>query len=93
VLAVVAVGVVMVLRLALVGSGGGPLTITGSSSVVRWQNAAARIYVVQPGDTLWSIARVAGAHGDPRPIVDQLAAQVGDRQLQPGQQLVLPAGP
>jgi LysM repeat protein len=48
------------------------------------------VYVVQPGDTLWSIARAAQVGEDLRPVVDRLAAEVGHRPLQPGQRLVLP---
>ncbi len=34
-------------------------------------------YVVRPGDTLWTIAERVDPTGDPRPLVAQLAAQVG----------------
>jgi hypothetical protein len=47
-------------------------------------------YVVQPGDTLWSIALRLDPSGDPRPIVDQLGAELGSSSLQPGEHLVLP---
>jgi nucleoid-associated protein YgaU len=55
--------------------------------------AAVRIYVVQPGDTLWDIAHaVGGARGDPRPVVDALIAANHLRQalILPGQRLVVP---
>ena len=41
-------------------------------------------YVVQPGDTLWSIAERLDPTGDPRPVVAQLAAQVGGDTVVPG---------
>jgi len=47
-------------------------------------------YVVRPGDTLWSIATRLDPTGDPRPVVAQLAAQVGSETVVPGDQLVLP---
>jgi len=53
-------------------------------------DAAKRVYVVQSGDTLWSIARQLHPGGDPRPWVDQLAAEVHGASLQAGQRLVLP---
>ena len=46
--------------------------------------------VVQPGDTLWGIARALAPEGDPRALVDQLSDLAGGSQIQPGQQLVVP---
>jgi LysM domain len=47
------------------------------------------VYVVQPGDSLWSIAeRVAGGR-DPRLVVATLREQHGDAQLQVGQRLLI----
>ncbi len=50
-----------------------------------------RVYVVQPGDTLWSIARSAYG-GDPREGVWRLQERnrLGDVPLVVGQRLVLP---
>lgn len=50
------------------------------------------IYVVQPGDTLWGIARRADPGADPRPLVDRLA-EVNELRgtLHAGDQLRLPA--
>jgi nucleoid-associated protein YgaU len=50
---------------------------------------SARVYVVEQGDTLWSIARRLDPGGDPRPIVDRLAGQAGGSALRPGQRLSL----
>jgi hypothetical protein len=87
--AAAAVGV-LVLRGPLAGSGGGPLTTAESGSDLAVRPAAARVHVVQPGETLWSIVRSSGVKGDPRPIVDRLASQVHHRPLQAGDRLVLP---
>jgi hypothetical protein len=48
-------------------------------------------YVVEPGDTLWSIARRVAPERDPRPVVDALieANDVGGG-LQAGQELSVP---
>ena len=46
-------------------------------------------YVVQPGDTAWSIARSLHAAGDIRGVVDQLVALAGGRGLRVGQTLDL----
>ncbi len=51
-------------------------------------------YVVKPGDTLWAIARRAGAPGeDPRVLIDAIdrTNELG-ANLVPGQSLVIPAG-
>jgi Tfp pilus assembly protein FimV len=48
-------------------------------------------YVVQPGDTLWSIARRVAPGRDPRPVVDALVESNDLRGgLQPGQELAVP---
>jgi Tfp pilus assembly protein FimV len=51
---------------------------------------ANRVYVVQSGDTLWSIARRLHPGEDPRSVVDQLATQVPGGVLRAGDRLVLP---
>jgi LysM repeat protein len=79
-------------RLALAGSGGGALTISGSSGALapHSQSETGHLYVVQPGDTLWSIVRASVRPGDPRPEVDLLTRQLGGKPLQIGQRLRLP---
>ena len=46
-------------------------------------------YVVEPGDTLWSIARRIQPVGDPRELVAQLETVAGGVELRPGQVLTL----
>ena len=56
----------------------------------RWRQpgrAAPAVYVVQPGDTLWSIARQLRPSGDIRPLVDALADRAGSGPLVAGQAL------
>jgi len=77
----IALGATTVGRLALTGPGGGALTSP---------RPAGAPYVVQPGDTLWSIVVAHSRSGDPRPEVARLALQLGGRTLQPGQLLELP---
>jgi hypothetical protein len=50
---------------------------------------AAEVYVVEPGDTLWSIAERIAPGEDPRPIVHVLAQRAGGSGLRPGQRLSL----
>ncbi|MEJ5255225.1 MAG: LysM peptidoglycan-binding domain-containing protein [Acidimicrobiales bacterium] len=47
------------------------------------------VYVVQPGDTLWSIARHLQPEGEIRPLVDRLADRNGGAALHVGQRLRL----
>jgi len=89
---VVLTAVVLVVALAVVGAGallarpsvGAPATPAAASGPT-----SARAYVVQPGDTLWSIARTLHPHGDLRPVVDRLEARAGGADLVPGQRIRL----
>jgi nucleoid-associated protein YgaU len=69
--------------LARVAGDGTPDPVAGSSS-------AAEVHVVQPGDTLWSIARSLEPEGDVRLVVDRLVDLNGGAPITVGQQLVLP---
>ena len=71
----------------LVGSRAGAGTGTAARAPVR-------MYVVLPGDTVWSIARAqVGREADPRPLVDRLIRMnhLRDALISPGQRLVLPS--
>jgi hypothetical protein len=46
-------------------------------------------YLVQPGDTIWSVARSLQPSGDVRPLVDQLTSANGGASLDVGQRLIL----
>ncbi len=52
---------------------------------------ASVVITVQPGDTLWDIARSFDPDGDPRALVDELGHLVQSSTLQPGQQIVIPS--
>lgn len=54
------------------------------------KSAGGYLYTVQPGDTIWSVASRLTTAGDPRPIVDQLEAEVGGTALQAGTNLLVP---
>jgi nucleoid-associated protein YgaU len=45
--------------------------------------------VVQPGDTVWSIARSLAGDGDVRPVVDALVDVNGGAALEVGERLVV----
>jgi hypothetical protein len=42
-------------------------------------------HVVQPGDTLWSVAKELAPSSDPRPVVDALSDARDDTPLVPGE--------
>ncbi|MFN2504557.1 MAG: LysM peptidoglycan-binding domain-containing protein [Acidimicrobiales bacterium] len=85
-------GLVLAVTAALGTLGGGPLPVSerpGGPSA--GQNAAGPVYVVQPGDTFWSIARRLEPSGDPRSLVDRLVAAHGGTTLHVGERIPIPA--
>jgi LysM repeat protein len=76
-------GTALAVNVVVSAAGAGPADRTRS-----------RVYVVRPGDTVWSIAgREAGPGADPRPLVDRLIRlnDLSDAVILPGQRLVLPS--
>ena len=68
-------------------------TVGGSAATERpapVADAEFSAYVVQPGDTFWSIARRVQPDGDPRPLVDRLVADHGRAVLEVGERIALP---
>ena len=49
------------------------------------------VYVVQPGDTLWDIARALAPGTDPRALIHELAGSAGGAALEPGQRIIIDA--
>jgi hypothetical protein len=71
--------------------GGGPLPAPGPSRPAAGRAVTgAPHYVVQPGDTLWTIARRLQPQGDVRPLVDRLASAHGGPVLYVGERIALP---
>ena len=79
-----------VLRASVGVLGGSPLTPSEPPAASGMRPVATHTYVVQPGDTLWSLARRIQPSGDIRPLVDRLAAHHGGAALQPGDRIVVP---
>jgi hypothetical protein len=68
-----------------------PLRALGGTAVAGPPSLRASVvYVVQPGDSLWSIASRVDPSGDPRALVSQLEAQTGSDRVVPGEHLRLP---
>jgi hypothetical protein len=74
----------------LLGSPGGG--DAGSPASAGPRPVAGEVYVVQPGDTLWTIAAAVAPDRDPRPIVDRLREVNGTATLDVGDQLVVDLG-
>ena len=64
--------------------------VTSAAAAAAAEPAAQPVYVVQPGDTLWSIAAALHPDGDIRETVDRLVERNGTAALQTGQRLLLP---
>jgi hypothetical protein len=91
-LALAAVATLVVVLVLLAGAisarlagGGHPSSAVGAPSRIASQE-----WVVQPGDTLWSIAAELAPDADPRAVVDRLIDANGGAPIQVGQHLVLP---
>jgi nucleoid-associated protein YgaU len=52
--------------------------------------ASATVYVVQPGDTLWSIATKFDRVGDPRSLARAIARETGSDTVVPGERIAVP---
>ena len=66
--------------------GGAP----ASASAIRPATAQSNVYVVQAGDTLWSIGQRFHGRASLADYVDQLIAVNGGTHLEPSQALTLP---
>ena len=82
-----AAAVVCGLAIAVVAGKAGA-ALGGSSLAVPERRPAPARYVVQPGDSLWSIAQHLEPGHDPRPVVDALANARDRVPLLPGEVVV-----
>jgi hypothetical protein len=92
------VGLVLLAWAALGMLGGGTLPVSerpssspAAAPAAAGSRASGAVYVVQPGDTFWSIARRAKPNADPRPLVDRLVAAHGGSTLHVGERIPIPA--
>ena len=83
------VGAVLLLAPPVGLLGGGPLASEGLAPAAAADRGGGRVYIVRPGDTLWSIAERLSPGSDPRPLVDDLTASLRGDQLQVGERLVV----
>ena len=78
----------LAVQAALGRTGGGPLTATGA--LPGGQLAGTSVWVVRPGDTIWSIADAVDHGADVRPLVDRISTELGGTQLYPGERVNIP---
>jgi LysM domain len=79
----VAAAVLVVASLGMAGKAGAALG--GFPLAAPERHPAATRYVVEPGDSLWSIAQRIEPDGDPRPVVDELSTARAGAPLVPGE--------
>ncbi|HEX6310440.1 MAG TPA: LysM peptidoglycan-binding domain-containing protein [Acidimicrobiia bacterium] len=86
-------GVALVLVVAQAGGalGDSPLAVPERRPAVSSASESGLVrHVVEPGDSLWSIAERLAPGEDPRPIVDALVEARGSAALVPGETIVWP---
>jgi hypothetical protein len=88
VLAGVAVVLTCGLALPLASLGGSPAAAGHPDAGATVGGAT--VYVVRPGDTLWSIAARFEREGNPRPMAEALAREVGSAFVVPGERISIP---
>jgi nucleoid-associated protein YgaU len=81
----------VILTVSLAGAAWAGPVVRGLGSEPEHLPVSRSTYVVQAGDTLWSIAERLSPGQDPRPVVDAIAEANGVRagDLVPGQTLVV----
>lgn len=84
------VGLLVALAFPVSALGGRPVPATTPAAGSSATRAGATVYVVQPGDTLWSIASRIDGTGDPRSLVKALEARLGTSTVVPGQRITIP---
>jgi nucleoid-associated protein YgaU len=82
----------VVLAFALAGAAQLVSGVAPANEPPRSEPMSGTEYVVQPGDTLWSIAARLAPDEDPRAVVDALRAANGGADLQVGDRLDLDVG-
>ncbi|HUI49014.1 MAG TPA: LysM peptidoglycan-binding domain-containing protein [Acidimicrobiia bacterium] len=80
------VGLGLVLTIARAGA-----TLGGSSLAASERLPHVQLVVVEPGDSLWSIAQRVAPGRDVRPIVDAMARALGTTTVTAGQTIRVPA--
>lgn len=63
---------------------------SGAAPAVATGPAGGPTVTVEPGDTVWSIARRLQPEGDVRPLVDRIVASRGSTVVVAGEELVVP---
>ncbi len=83
-------GAVIGLAVVVVGLSSTRFADAGQGGPQTERVTSAAVVIVQPGDTLWSLAREVQPKGDLRPLVAQLSRANGGSSLRAGDRIVLP---
>ena len=86
VLAGIAAGAACGLSLPVASLGGSPV----AAHLQGVAAAGETVYVARPGDTLWSIAAQFDHGGNPRPMAEALAREIGSAVVVPGERIPIP---
>jgi nucleoid-associated protein YgaU len=85
------VAAVLVAMVLAIGVGAGAFSsLVPTPGAAPIAAAEARVVVVEPGDSVWSIARSLQPEGDVRPLVHTIVQANGAEPLQPGQEILVP---
>jgi Tfp pilus assembly protein FimV len=82
-------GVLVVLVLLSLVTTAGRLLGGDADAIGRARPVAELSVVVEPGDTVWSIAEALAGGDDVRPVVDAIVAANGGAQLVAGERLLI----
>lgn len=83
-------GAAVVLAVVGVGVSSARFADAGQARPASEAPVGASVVIVQPGDTLWSLAREVQPDGDIRPLVAQLSRAHGGSSLRAGERIAVP---
>jgi hypothetical protein len=76
----------------VLGAGAVGVGVVTANAIDRWSGVSlpAKVVVVQPGQSLWSLALEVDPRSDPRRVVGLLRAELGTDVIHPGEVVRVP---